>query len=73
MKLHVVNKDKIVEAFYLEPYAPDSEMPFGEKHEWRIVLICGRLQDGYPNKITIDKNTEKECVDFLNNLGFITI
>jgi len=31
MEHHHINKDKIIEAFYLKPYEPDSEMPFGEK------------------------------------------
>ena len=71
MKNHLVNKDKIIEAFYLEPYSPDKDMHFGEKHDWRIVLIIGYQSDGYPNKITIDKESEKECIDFLDNLGFL--
>jgi len=73
MKYHHINKHKIIEAFYLEPYSPDAEMPFGEKHEWRIVLIVGFHQDGYPNKITIDKETEKECIDFINSLNLTPI
>lgn len=73
MKNRVINKDKIIEAFYLEPYEPDSEMPFGEKHEWRIILICDYLSDRYENKVTIDKHTEQECIDFIDNLGLLKI
>jgi hypothetical protein len=71
MKNHLVNKHKIIEAFYLEPYSPDKDMPFGDDHGWRIVLITGYQSDGYPNKITIDKKSEKECIDFLDSLGFL--
>ena len=69
MKHRHINKDKIIEVFYSEPYEPDAEMPFGEKHGWRVILIVGYEDNGYAIRIIIDKESEKDCVDFINNLN----
>ena len=74
MKHHVINKDKIYEAYVNEPYEADSDLPFsGTSHGWQIVLVLGYSNDGYQNKTVIDKNNEEECIDFIKSLNFLNV
>jgi hypothetical protein len=74
MKNHVVNKDKILEAFILEPYKSDNDLPFDHpSHGWQVVFVMYYYPDGYPAQITINKESEEECVDLINSLGFLKI
>lgn len=68
----VVNPNRIIEANIQEPFEYDPDIPFGTTHGWQVILLVG-FSEGIPNTICIDKETEQECVDLVNSLGFIKV
>lgn len=68
--MRAINKNKIIEAEILEPYAGDNYLPFSSpSHGWQVVFIMGYMQDGYPIKIVIDKPTKTECMELILDFG----
>ena len=70
MKNRVINPNRIIEANIQEPFEHDPEIPFGFTHGWQVILLVG-FSEGIPN--TIDKETEQECIDLVNSLGFVKV
>jgi len=68
------NKNKIIEAFIVEPYQNSGDAwDLSSSHGWQAVLIVGYSVDGYPNKITVDKEDEISCMKFLDSLELTKI
>jgi hypothetical protein len=69
-----INKHKIIEAHISEPNTNSGESwDVSETHGWRLVLVTGRTNDGYPIYLTIEKESELECIEKARYLGLTTI
>lgn len=69
-----INKNKIIQAEIIEPYQNSGlSGDFLETHGWIIVLIMDGAFDGFPVKITIDKDSKEECKNELFRLGLTRI
>jgi len=65
-----VNKDKVIQAFVVEPYKNDGEpWDMGNTHNWQAKLIMGYFENGYPIEICIEVNSELEAIDIINGIG----
>ena len=65
-----INKNKIIEANINEPYENEGEnWDMTNTRGWELVLTVGYDERTYPIKITIPKESEKECIDTVINLG----
>jgi len=68
--MQFVNKERIIEAFILEPYTSDENgFDFTPTRGWQLHLVLGYGSDGYPFKSVINKETEKDCIDLAIELG----
>lgn len=69
-----INKNNIIEASISEPYQNCGESwDIIESHGWRLILVVGFQQDGYPNLIKIDYNSEEECKEAIKKLDLTEI
>lgn len=67
MKHRVINRDSIIEAWVSEPEEDDMH-PFCDPHGWQVTIETVREY-----RITIDMESEADCINFINSLGFISI
>jgi hypothetical protein len=72
MKSRVINRSKVIEAFILEPCESDAENPYSITHGWQVVFVVGYDQN-YPIQVIIDKESEKECIELVNELDFLKV
>ena len=69
-----INKDQILEAYVSEPNTNSGEnWDISETHGWRLVLVMGRTNEGYPINVTIEKESELECTEKAIKLGLTSL
>jgi hypothetical protein len=70
--MRAINKDKIVEAFIRKPYKNTGEnWDHESSHGWQVVLVIDISPEA--THYIIDKESEEECIEFINSLGFIIV
>lgn len=67
MKHRVINRDKIVEAYYIPVKAHNDSI------KYKIVLVVGYLPTGEEIQITTVKSDINTCENFINSLNFVKI
>lgn len=69
-----INKNNVIEASISEPYENCNESwDISESHGWRLVLVIGFQNDGYPNLIKIDYNSKEECLEAIKRLDLVEL
>lgn len=69
-----INKNSVIEASISEPYENCNESwDISESHGWRLVLVIGFQNDGYPNLIKIDYNSKEECLEAIKKLDLVEL
>jgi hypothetical protein len=48
-------------------------MEFTQTHGWQVVFIVGFQQEGYPNKIIVDRDTKESCELLISDLSLTKI
>lgn len=66
--MRAINKDKIIEAYIREPYV-HVKFSIG----WGVILIVGYSQENQPITILVEKNSQQECIEFLESLSLTII
>lgn len=67
MKHRVINRDKIVEAWIKEPYDGDGII---DPRGWRVMI---GLDYNNGRRISIDMDSEQDCINFINSLEMLPI
>lgn len=69
-----INKNNIIEAYISEPYENCNESwDVSESHGWRLVLVIGFQNDGYPNLIKIDYDSKEKCLEAIKKLDLVEL
>lgn len=69
-----INKNSVIEASISEPHENCNEYwDISESHGWRLVLVIGFQNDGYPNLIKIDYNSKEECLEAIKKLDLVEL
>ncbi len=68
-----INKNNVIEALISVPQTYDEDNPFSYDHGWQLKLLIGFQQDGFPNWIIIDYNSEEECKEAIKKLELTEI
>lgn len=64
--------NKIVEAFIERPSKRDDDLPFGEEHGWRVVIVTENMRQG-DSAIKVNKETKEACIKFMERMGLTQI
>ena len=67
MKHRVINRDKIVEAWVVEP---DTNSNLITPEGWRVMVEFDRRFDSV---VSIKMDSESDCINFINSLNFVKI
>ena len=72
--MNFINKNKIITATIVKPYERDKLDKFdaSESHGWRVNLHVG-YRDGYPDVITVDKESETDCLNLIKDMGLYAL
>lgn len=68
-----INKNNVIEAVISSPQEYDKDCPFSYDHGWQLKLLISFQQDGFPNWIIIDYNSEEECKEAIKKLELTEI
>lgn len=66
MKHRVINRDKIVNAWVEEPEDGKDFMTY--EHGWQVCMTTV-----IESTITLNMESESECINFINSLNFVKI
>ena len=72
--MRVINKDRVIEAYVIEPYKNSGEQwDYTPTHGWRVILVVGFLAEGQERQIIIEKESKEECIKLINSFGFVLV
>ena len=63
-----INRDKIIEMYIKKPYESKKDDIFNKSsHGWQVIAITSSIT------ITVDKDSEQECKEFIDKFEFIKV
>jgi hypothetical protein len=72
--IRFINPNRIIEACIQEPYLNSGEnWDTTHTRGWQLSLTVGYDSDCLPMSITVERDTEQECIDTLIELGLTAL
>ena len=72
MDSEYINLSKVILAIKISPQKRDADLPFSEKHRWRVKIV---MEDSSQTNCAVykDFDTEVECDNLISQLGLFKL